>query len=47
MTPQKGGYLKKKFWLRAMLQSAQSIFRQFVAEYLSEFETAFENILGC
>jgi hypothetical protein len=31
----------------AMLHSAESIFRQFVAEYLGEFETEFENILGC
>jgi hypothetical protein len=30
-----------------MLYSAESIFRQFVAEYLGEFETKFENILGC
>jgi hypothetical protein len=26
---------------------ATSIFRQFAAEYLREFETEFENILGC
>jgi hypothetical protein len=30
-----------------MLHSAKSIFRQVVAEYLGEFETEFENILGC
>jgi hypothetical protein len=30
-----------------MLHSAESIFRQFAAEYLREFETEFENILGC
>jgi hypothetical protein len=29
-----------------MLHSAESIFRQFGAEYLREFETEFENILG-
>jgi hypothetical protein len=40
-------YLKKQIWLRAMLHSAESIFRQFVAEYIREFETEFENILGC
>jgi hypothetical protein len=30
-----------------MLHCAESIFRQFVAEYLVEFETEFEYILGC
>jgi hypothetical protein len=30
-----------------MLHSAESIFRQFVAGYLREFVTEFENILGC
>jgi hypothetical protein len=30
-----------------MLHTAESIFRQFVAEYLGELETEFENILGC
>jgi hypothetical protein len=30
-----------------MLHGAKSIFRQFAAEYLREFETEFENILGC
>jgi hypothetical protein len=30
-----------------MLHSAESIFRQFGAEYLREFETGFENSLGC
>jgi hypothetical protein len=30
-----------------MLHSAESIFWQFVAEYLREFEPEFENILGC
>jgi hypothetical protein len=30
-----------------MLQSAESIFREFVDEYLGEFETELENILGC
>jgi hypothetical protein len=29
-----------------MLDRAESIFRQFAAEYLREFETEFENILG-
>jgi hypothetical protein len=29
-----------------MLHSAESIFRQFEAEYLREFEKEFENILG-
>jgi hypothetical protein len=29
------------------LHSAESIFRQFAAEYLLEFETEFENIIGC
>jgi hypothetical protein len=29
-----------------MLHGAESIFRQFVAEYLREFETEFENILS-
>jgi hypothetical protein len=29
-----------------MLHSAESIFRQFAAEFLREFETEFENILG-
>jgi hypothetical protein len=33
--------------IRAMLHSAEKIFRQFVAEYFREFETEFENILGC
>jgi hypothetical protein len=47
MTSQKWGYVKKNFWLRAMLHSVESIFRQFAAEYLREFETEFENILGC
>jgi hypothetical protein len=30
-----------------MQLSGESIFWQFVAEYLREFETEFENILGC
>jgi hypothetical protein len=47
MTSQKGGYQKKKFWRRAKLHSAESIFRQFAAEYLREFEAEFEHILGC
>jgi hypothetical protein len=46
MTSQKWGYLKKKFGLLAILHSAESIFRNFVAECLGEFETEFENILG-
>jgi hypothetical protein len=41
------GYVKKTFWLRAMLHSAESIFWQFATEYLREFEKEFENILGC
>jgi hypothetical protein len=47
MTSQKWDYLKKNFLLRAMLFSAEPIFRQFAAEYLREFETGFKNILGC
>jgi hypothetical protein len=38
---------EKKIWLRPTLHSAESIFRQLVTEYLREFETEFENILGC
>jgi hypothetical protein len=38
--------LKNNFWLRAMLHSAESNFRQFAAEYLREFEMEFLNILG-
>jgi hypothetical protein len=30
-----------------MQHSAESIFREFAAEYPREFETEFENILGC
>jgi hypothetical protein len=30
-----------------MQHSAESSFRQIAAEYLREFETEFENILGC
>jgi hypothetical protein len=30
-----------------MLYCAESIFRQIATEYLREFETEFENILGC
>jgi hypothetical protein len=30
-----------------MLHSEESNFRQFAAEYLREFETEFESILGC
>jgi hypothetical protein len=30
-----------------MQHSAESIFQQFVAEYIREFETEFENILVC
>jgi hypothetical protein len=37
--------LMKNFWLRAMLHSSEPIFRQFVSEYLREFETEFKNIL--
>jgi hypothetical protein len=33
-------------WLHAMLHSAELNFRQFTAEYLREFETEFEKILG-
>jgi hypothetical protein len=33
------GQYKEKFWLRTMQQSAESIFRQFAAEYLHEFES--------
>jgi hypothetical protein len=40
------GLSKEKLRLRAMLNSAESIFYQFVAEYLRKFETKFENILG-
>jgi hypothetical protein len=41
------GLPKEIFLLRAMLHSAESNFRQFAAEYISEFETEFKNILGC
>jgi hypothetical protein len=47
MTSLKWGYLKKNIWLHTMLHNAESIFWQFVADYLGEFETEFKNILGC
>jgi hypothetical protein len=40
------GLSKEKLLTPAMLNSAESICRQFAAEYLREPETEFENILG-
>jgi hypothetical protein len=41
------GLSEEKILLRAMLHRAESNFRQFAAEYLREFETEFEKMLGC
>jgi hypothetical protein len=40
----KTGLSNEKCWSRAMRQSAGS---NFTGEYLGEFETEIENILGC
>jgi hypothetical protein len=41
------GYLINKIWLRAILHSAELKFANFKVNQLREFETEFENILGC
>ena len=39
--------LRLKFWLRSVMHTAESIFSNFVIEYLGEIETEFENTLAC